>query len=167
MSFRRAIRWRLSKAAGERSLFFAVRKRVEMNIRSPVAARDAPAHKREERLTKMHRNSRAPQSRHTLRDSGTHVHLETSPSFSEAITMPLAHLRPLTLGPEILSHLRFCYKPVIQIVTVLPSTQFVHFVRSLANPLLNLVWRLNRLGFCKRTGLRFLHSGISPWCSYS
>lgn len=54
-------------------------------------------------------------------------------------------LRLLALGREIPSHLRFRYKPILKIVAVPSSTQFVHFVGSLANPLLNLVWRLNRV----------------------
>jgi hypothetical protein len=54
-------------------------------------------------------------------------------------------LRPLTLGFDISSYLGFRYKPIDKILTVLLSPQFVQFVSSLANPLLNLVWRLNRL----------------------
>jgi hypothetical protein len=51
----------------------------------------------------------------------------------------------LTLGFDISSYLGFRYKPIDKILTVLLSPQFVQFVSSLANPLLNLVWRLNRL----------------------
>jgi hypothetical protein len=51
--------------------------------------------------------------------------------------------RSLTLRREIPSHFQFRSKPIIQIVTVLSSTRFVDFVGSLADPLLNLVWRLD------------------------
>jgi hypothetical protein len=94
---------------------------------------------------------RAPQSRDTLRDSDP-----PSSRNVALIVIVWSHsnashpLRLLALGREIPSHLRFRYKPIIKIVAVLSSTQFVHFVRSLANPLLNLVWRLNHLGFCKK-----------------
>ena len=56
--------------------------------------------------------------------------------------MPLP-LRLLALRPRNSESLRFRYKPIIKIVAVLSSTQFVHFVGSLADLPLNLVWRLN------------------------
>jgi hypothetical protein len=49
------------------------------------------------------------------------------------------------LRREIPSHFQFRSKPIIQIVTVLSSKRFVDFVGSLADPLLNLVWRLDCL----------------------
>jgi hypothetical protein len=53
--------------------------------------------------------------------------------------------RSLMLRREIPSHFQFRSKPIIQIVTVLSSKRFVDFVGSLADPLLNLVWRLDCL----------------------
>src|SRR5258708_5471247 len=103
-------------------------------------------------------------SRDTLRDSDP-------PSFRNValIVIVWSHsnashpLRLLALGREIPSHLRFRNKPIIKIVAVLSSTQFVHFVGSLADLPLNLVWRLNRVCWCERTGCVVLHAHAHPW----
>ena len=93
-----------------------------------------------------HTAIRAPQSWDTLRDSDP-----PSSRNVALIVIVWSHsnashpLRLLALGREIPSHLRFRYKPIIKIVAVLSSTQFVHFVGSLADLPLNLVWRLNRV----------------------
>src|SRR5258705_8501106 len=68
----------------------------------------------------------------------------------------------LALGREIPSHIRFRYKPIIKIVAV-PLFHAVRTFRALVGESApDLVWRLNRLGFCTRTGLR-----LSSFCRFS
>jgi hypothetical protein len=60
------------------------------------------------------------------------------------------------------SHLRFRCEPIVKIVTVFSSAQFVQFVSSLTNSLLNFVWRLNRFWFPDSSGSPFFHSDVPP-----
>ena len=60
-------------------------------------------------------------------------------------------------------HLRFSLEPIVEIKPVLSSAEFVKFVCSLANLVLNLLRRPGRFPVSKRSGVLFFHSGVPPF----